>query len=104
MNKAEMIGLIKLLEADINDKKEKLNELKAEACLKGFAQWVYTNNGQLIQKAPSVAWWKQHRAKTYETLSAKTLDLPQIVNARGKLVDDPEHLAFWKKPSKTFSY
>ena len=92
MSRLKALGKIAELEVQIEELTKELNKAKEDAILKGYAEWKFTNNGELSNKAPDMKWWQTHRGQSFDRLCERSKDPKH-----------PDHKAFWKKPTPRFS-
>ena len=62
MTKRELIAELAEVEVGIKLLQKKREALREEAITKGWAMWKFT----ISQRAPSLAWWKEHRPATWQ--------------------------------------
>ena len=62
MNKVETLGRIAEVEAQIKELGAEREALRLEAVKNGWARWEV----KISLRAPSLAWWKEHRPATWE--------------------------------------
>jgi len=62
MTKRELIAELAEVETGIKLLQKKREALREEAITKGWAMWKFT----ISQRAPSLAWWKEHRPATWQ--------------------------------------
>ena len=87
--KVDTLGRIAAIEVRIKELQKQRDALRTQAVTEGHATW--NNDGPLSNKAPSMEWWKEHRAKSFDRLCWASQNS-----------DHPDHKAFWKKPQKLF--
>ena len=68
MTKRELIAELAEVEVGIKLLQKKREALREEAITKGWAMWKFT----ISQRAPSLAWWKEHRPATWEKYATET--------------------------------
>jgi|TARA_B100000902_G_C27020723_1_gene769409 hypothetical protein len=62
MTKRNLITELAEVETGIKLLQKKREALREEAIMKGWAMWKIT----ISQRAPSLAWWKEHRPSTWQ--------------------------------------
>ena len=73
MDRIETLGKIEANKAEIKRLQEENIDLQKQAVLNGWAMWKFTSS----QRAPSLAWWKEHRPATWEK-HVKTIEVKRF--------------------------